>query len=70
MEIDQDWAWEGIYKVVDDSHKDLIHFFNERFIVTGTQDEREFSAEFVIAVGRDCRCHVRKVSGPETILLE
>lgn len=67
LDVDQDRPQEGMYKVVDDSHRMYIGFLPERCIVTGTKDTRGFSAEFVIEGGR---CHVHKVSGPESVVLE
>jgi hypothetical protein len=59
----------GLYIVADDSHMKHIGLFPERFIVTGTKDTLGFSTEYLIYVDSG-RCHIHKVAGPDSVLIE
>jgi hypothetical protein len=59
----------GLYIVADDSHMKYIGPFPERFIVTGTKDTLGFSTEYLIYVDSG-RCHIHKVAGPDSVLIE
>ena len=59
----------GLYKVADDSHMKYIGLFPERFIVTGTKGTLGFSTKYLIYVDSG-RCHIHKVAGPDSVLIE
>ena len=68
--LDQPRASDGFYIVITDLEKDLLDPSGEVIHVFGSHGGHSFEAEFVVEVPGDCRCHVRKVSGPGQVVLE
>lgn len=61
----------GTYTIFNDSFKGLVHPLlretGEELRVTGRLDTLVFSETFLVGVPGECACHVRKLSGPDTI---
>lgn len=60
----------GVYTVLDDSFAGVLDFRGDRLSVTGVKGDLSFTAEFVARPDGACRCHIEKVSGPESVMLE
>ena len=59
----------GVYKILDDSFKDRISQSGDRIRVNGSKSGvGVFQTDFVFDTGL-CRCHVNKVSGPDTAVI-
>jgi hypothetical protein len=58
----------GHYTVMDDNHTSELNTQPKRFIFTGVKDSLTVNGEFFINTD-ECRCHVEKVSGPDTLIL-
>lgn len=63
-------AFGNMYPVFTDDEVALVGDAAEavRFAVTGAPGTA--TADFVFDVDRPCRCHIRKVSGPDTVTLQ
>ena len=59
----------GVYTVFDDSFTGQI-LPNEIVRVTAIKDATVATRDFIFTVDEPCRCHVRKVSGPDVIILD
>ena len=69
LALDQPGADLGFLLVITDSQKSLIHpFFGDVIKVEGVREEEGFEVVFVVEVD-ECRCHVHKVSGPDTAVI-
>ena len=61
---------EGLYVVFTDGFQNKITDpAGETLIVTGTSQDRDFTVEIVVTTDLPCRCHVQKVSGPNSVTL-
>ena len=58
----------GHYTVMDDNHVNELSTKPKRFLFTGTKDSLKVNGEFFINID-ECKCHVEKVSGPDTLVL-
>jgi len=59
----------GLFTIVTDHDTNKIREGDgDRIHVTGAKDTRSFSAEFRITVD-ECRCHVHKASGPDSVVI-
>ncbi len=67
VENPQGPSW--LYTVIDDSFKSKIRSSGDSLYFRGSKDDRDGDALFVIDVPGECRCHIRKVSGPDTLML-
>ena len=61
----------GVYVVLDDSFINMFEFTEraEKVFFSATDGERIAQAEYLFNSDR-CRCHVNKVSGPDTLVLK
>lgn len=60
---------QGVYVILTDGNIDDVSEDGTAVEVLGTLEDTGFSAQYVF--NRDaCRCHVNKVSGPDTVQLE
>lgn len=61
----------GRYTIFNDSFKALVHpllrEIGEELRITGWLDTLVFSETYRVGVPGECACHVRKLSGPDTI---
>lgn len=57
---------EGRYTVMTDEQKDDFTTMQEKILFTGQKNSRTVSAEYFFNTD-NCRCHVQKVSGPDTL---
>jgi len=60
---------DGLYHALNDSFTRRIEANGDPILVHGEDGARLFDARFVIATD-DCRCHVHKVSGPDTVVVQ
>jgi hypothetical protein len=67
LPVAQRGADSGTYTVITDSEKKLVRAEGENIRISGEKDGRAFTGDFEIGVPGVCRCHVRKVSGPDTL---
>ena len=58
----------GHYTVMDDNFVMELSPLSKRFIFTGAKDSLTVDGEFFVNTD-DCICHVQKVSGPDTLIL-
>lgn len=58
----------GHYTVMDDKFAKELSPQPKRFIFTGVKDSLTVDGEFFVNTD-DCICHVQKVSGPDTLVL-
>lgn len=65
----QDFGSSGYYLVASDAHRDVLLGSGEVLNVTGVKDSLQFEEAFVVGVPGDCRCHVQKFAGPDTLYL-
>jgi hypothetical protein len=56
----------GFYNVMNDSYVLNFSTFPKKIIFTGTSDSLEVSGIFFINTD-ECRCHVHKVTGPDSL---
>ncbi len=70
LSLEQPGTTNGFYIVITDSQKELLDPSGDRIRVTGSQGDRSFRAEFVVAVPGECHCHIRKISGPSQVVLK
>jgi len=59
----------GVYTVLDDGFAKMLDFRGDRLGVVGVKSDLSFTAEFVARPDGACRCHIEKVSGPESVML-
>ena len=59
----------GTYLVMTDRYKKDFTTRPERVIFTGNKNNHDVTAEFFFNTD-ECRCHVYKVSGPDTLVLK
>jgi hypothetical protein len=59
-----------VYSVVDDSFKSRLKATGDTLLVFGAKDSRRFVANFVVGVDEPCKCHVYKIAGLDSVLLE
>ena len=67
--INQPFADEGVYVVADDSIKDVLRATGDEIWVHGESADVQFDQVFSVNVPGACRCHVNKVSGPDTLVV-
>jgi len=64
----------GQYAVFNDSFKDLVapvnRFAGEEIQVRGYRKELVLEETFRVGVTDECLCHVRKISGPDTVRVD
>ena len=65
----QGFGSRGYYVVASDAVKDKLLGSGEVLNVTGVKDSLQFEESFVVGVPGDCRCHVQKFAGPDTLYL-
>jgi hypothetical protein len=66
---EQAFAWEdGLYIVLTDGELDFVDEEGTAFRVTASNAQAGVTADFVFNTDA-CRCHISKVSGPDTIQL-
>lgn len=58
------------YNVITDHEKEQIRASSERLMFSVSDGTRSAEAEFVVRFPGSCGCHVEKVSGPSTIVLQ
>jgi hypothetical protein len=58
----------GHYTVMDDNYTRELTIHPKRFLFTGVKDSLTVNGEFFINTD-ECKCHVKKVSGPDTLIL-
>jgi hypothetical protein len=58
----------GLVTVADDSHIPRLRSGGDSVRVTGSKATRSFAATFVVGTD-DCRCHVRRFAGPDTVVI-
>lgn len=58
----------GHYTVLDDNYVNEVSTKPKRFLFIGTKDSLTINSEFFINTD-ECKCHVEKVSGPDTLVL-
>ena len=58
----------GHYTVMDDNYTRELTTQPKRFIFTGIKDSLTVNGEFFVNTD-ECKCHVEKVSGPDTLIL-
>jgi len=58
----------GHYTVMDDNYTKELTTQPKRFIFTGVKDSLTVNEEFFVNTD-ECKCHVEKVSGPDTLIL-
>jgi len=58
----------GWYTVVDDNYTGFLGTAGDTLVFTGVLGLDTVSGTFVVATDT-CRCHVEKVSGPDTLVL-
>jgi hypothetical protein len=59
----------GTYLVADDGLLDEFSSDGDLVRVTGEKDGATFEAQFEFAVPEPCRCHVDKLTGPDTVTI-
>ena len=59
----------GHYIVMDDNYAVELTIQPKRFHFTGVKDSLTINGEYFINTD-ECNCHVKKVSGPDTLLLK
>jgi hypothetical protein len=59
----------GTYLVADDGLVDEFSSEGDLVRVTGEKDGATFEAQFEFAVPDECRCHVDKLAGPDTVTI-
>jgi hypothetical protein len=59
----------GVYEVVDDGLLEEFSSDGDVVRVTGTQGSGSFTADFVFATPDPCRCHVVRITGPDTVVI-
>jgi hypothetical protein len=60
----------GVYIVADDGMIDDFSSAGDELRVIGEKDGAMFQVEFEFAVPAPCRCHVEKLSGPNTVIFD
>jgi hypothetical protein len=58
----------GHYTVLDDNYVGELTTQPKRFLFTGAKDSLTINGEFFINTD-ECKCHIEKVSGPDTLVL-
>lgn len=58
----------GHYTVMDDNYVRELSTNPKRFLFTGVKDSLTVNGEFFINTDK-CKCHIKKVSGPDTLVL-
>lgn len=65
---------KGEYVIFDDGFRNAIPpkiaALGETLQVTGTGVSGDFAAQFEVSVDVKCRCHVFKLSGPDTVTVD
>ena len=56
----------GVYAVIDDGFKDALSPSGEIIRFHGVRGSEMVQADFMMGVD-DCRCHILKISGPDTL---
>ena len=65
---DQELAFDpGTYVIMDDGDKTALTISGETVRVVATKGGASVNADYVFATD-DCRCHIEKVSGPDTLV--
>ena len=68
LPVIQDSGMPGVYFALDDSFVQLFSTAADSVRVSGQKGASSFAADFVFDTDT-CRCHLNKVSGPETATL-
>jgi hypothetical protein len=58
----------GHYTVMDDNYVSELSTQPKRFLFTGVKDSLTVNGEFFVNTDK-CKCHIEKVSGPDTLIL-
>ena len=58
----------GHYTVMDDNYVRELTTQPKRFLFTGVKDSLTVNGEFFVSTDK-CKCHIEKVSGPDTLIL-
>jgi len=61
--------FEGHYSVMTDTYVNDFSQVPKKILFNGKQDSLEVNAYFLINTD-ECRCHIYKVSGPDTLVLK
>ncbi|MBN1448252.1 MAG: hypothetical protein JXA28_10010 [Bacteroidetes bacterium] len=69
LDIDQGYTQNGYYVIAHDGVKDKLLSDGDVLEVSGMKDTLRFEEVFVVGVPGRCRCHVEKISGPDTLYL-
>ncbi|MBZ0180222.1 MAG: hypothetical protein K8F36_13090 [Melioribacteraceae bacterium] len=68
-QISQSWSMDkGMYVVMDDSHTLKFSGIPTQVIFTAKKGEIDIEADYFFNTD-DCKCHINKVSGPDTIVV-
>lgn len=63
----------GLYAIFTDSFLNRISWqyqgIGEELRVVGRMKDAEFTETYRVGVTDECRCHVRKISGPDTVVI-
>jgi len=67
--VDQELAAfvPGLYVVIDDGQRDIV---NDDIIVFHASSATASATASFEVTASDCRCHIQKVSGPDTLILQ
>lgn len=64
----------GLYGIFTDSFLNRISWqyqgIGEELRVVGRMKDTEFTETYRVGVTDECRCHVKKISGPDTVVVE
>jgi hypothetical protein len=58
----------GHYTVLDDNYVTELTTQPKRFLFNGVKDSLSVNGEFFVNTDK-CKCHIEKVSGPDTLIL-
>lgn len=70
LDVRQPNGPDGVYSILDDSFRDLLEFQGDALSVVGRKGGLGFTAAFVARPDGPCRCHIQKMSGPESVTLQ
>jgi hypothetical protein len=59
---------EGIYPVMDDTFTQEFTTQPEEIIFSGTKDDKSVEGSYLFN-SDECNCHVNKITGPDTLIL-
>jgi hypothetical protein len=61
---------DGYYTIISDAQRRAIDPDGELLRFSAVSDERSASADYVFDIPGPCGCHVNRVSGPDTVVLQ